>query len=53
MIVQGDGSYTLVKRTATKCAAPHTGISAIAGAAQDMLVRVLSDELADTHVRIH
>jgi len=52
LITQGHGSYTLVKRTATECTAPH-GLSAIVDAAQDMLVRVLTEELADTHVRIN
>jgi len=52
LITQGHGSYTLVKRTAMECTAPH-GPGAIVEAAQDMLVRVLTEELADTHVRIN
>lgn len=53
LIAQGHGSYTLVKPTATEDVVTRTGLSAIAGAAQDMLVRVLSEELAGTHVRIN
>ena len=52
LIAQGYGGYTLVKRTATERAVTHVDPSAIVEAAQDMLVRVLSEELADTHVRI-
>ena len=53
LIAQGYGGCTLVKRTATECALQQAVLSAIVGAAQDMLVRVLSEELADTHVRLN
>ena len=53
LIAQGYGGYTLVKRTATEYAVTHVDPSASVEAAQEMLVRVLSEELADTHVRIH
>ena len=53
LIAQGYGGYTLVKRIATERAVTHVDLSAIVEAAQDMLVRVLSEELADTHVRIN
>ena len=53
LVAQGHGSYTLVKRTATDRAVTQPDLSAIVGAAQDMQVRVLSEELADTRVRIN
>ena len=53
LIAQGHGSYTLVKRTEPKDVLTRTGLNAIAGAAEDMLIRTLSEELADTHVRIN
>lgn len=53
LVAQGHGSYTLVKRTATERAVTQADLSAIVGAAQAMLVRVLTEELADTHVRIN
>lgn len=53
LIAHGYGGSTLVKRTATKRAVTQVGPSAIVAAAQDMLVRVLSEELAETQVRIN
>lgn len=53
LIAQGNGDYTLVKRTAMERAVTHVDPSVIVETAQDMLVRVLSEELADTYVRFN
>jgi 3-oxoacyl-[acyl-carrier protein] reductase len=53
MVAQGFGSYTLITRTAAEAAVTQMGPNAIAGASQDMLVRVLLEESAGTQVRIN
>jgi hypothetical protein len=53
MIAQGYGSYTLIKRIAAEVAGVRAGPDAVVGAAQDMLIRALLEELAGTHVRIN
>jgi hypothetical protein len=53
MLSQGYGSYTVITRSATQTAATQTGPNAIAGASQDMLVRILLEELAASQVRIN
>jgi hypothetical protein len=46
LIVQGYGGYPVVTRTATEYVNPSGSVEA----AHDIPVRVLSEELADTHV---
>jgi NAD(P)-dependent dehydrogenase (short-subunit alcohol dehydrogenase family) len=50
---QGYGSYTLIKQTTVEAAGTQNGLNAVVGDAQDMLVRVLLQELTDTPVRIN
>lgn len=50
---QGHGSYTFLKHTDPEGSAAHDDKSAVTGSSQEMLVRALVGELADTHVRIN
>lgn len=53
LIAQEYDGYTLVERSVTECALQQAVLSAIVGAAHNMLVRVLSEEFADTHGRVN
>ncbi|MCC2642172.1 MAG: dehydrogenase [Nitrospira sp.] len=50
---QGYGSYTFIKRADPDDPGTHDDRSAATGSSQEMLIRTLTEELADTQVRVN